>query len=534
MPPRTPDTAYRDTEEGRALLQSRIARFARIAFIMCAAFYPLGLVTRGGWGVAGKRGLIGAFGPESWWHLIGTFAFLGAWLVARRGALSARALLVTDFVMTVGVSFAFAMMGRYAPSWVRPEQFMAFVVGQLLCIRAAVLPCPALHSVAVTAVSFAPIPVLTYRIYEERPLPGSPGSLPLAMNSLVLGLVVVVTVGIISYTVHGLRERVREALRLGQYTLTEKIGEGGMGVVYKASHALLRRPTAIKLLPPERAGEHNLARFEREVQLTSQLTHPNTVSVYDFGRTPEGTFYYAMEYLDGIDLQTLSDGDGAQEPARVIHLLAQIAGALAEAHRVGLIHRDVKPANAILCERGGTPDVVKVLDFGLVKQTGSAADPSLTATGSQQIIGTPLYLSPEAITDPETMDGRSDLYALGAVGYLLLTGTPPFTGKSVIEVIGKHLHAPPTPPSERLGKPLPADLETLILKCLSKSPSERPSDAAALEAMLAGCALSGAWTKERAFAWWREKGSALRSLRPSVPVSTGTTRTLLVTREMRV
>jgi serine/threonine-protein kinase len=514
------------------LLQFRIARFARVAFIMCAAFYPLGLVTRGSWGVTGTRGLIGAFGPESTWHLAGTFAFLGAWLVTRRATLSASTLHATDFVMTVVVSFSFAMMGSRAPAWVRPEQFMAFVVGQLLAIRAAVIPCPARHSVAISAFAFAPIPVLAYLIYEKRPLAGSPGSLSLALNSLVLGAVVVVTVGIISYTVHGLRERVREALRLGQYTLTEKIGEGGMGVVYKASHALLRRPTAIKLLPPERAGEHNLARFEREVQLTSQLTHPNTVSVYDFGRTPEGTFYYAMEYLDGIDLQTLSDGEGAQDPARVIYLLAQMAGALAEAHRVGLIHRDVKPANVILCERGGTPDVVKVLDFGLVKRMGGPTD--ATATGSHQIIGTPLYLSPEAISSPETMDGRSDLYAVGVVGYLLVTGTPPFTGKSVIEVCTHHLMTPPTPPSERLGKPVPADLEGLLLKCLAKSPSERPSDAAALETMLAACALSGAWTKERASAWWREKGSVLRSLRPSVPVSTGMSRTLRVTRELRI
>jgi serine/threonine-protein kinase len=534
MPPRTPDTAYRDTDEGRALLQTRLARYARVAFIMCVSFYPLGLVTRALWGVAGSRGLVGAFGPESTWHLVGTLVFLGTWLATRRGALSARMLHATDFVMTVGVAFAFSMMGSRAPAWVRPEQFMAFVVGQLLAIRAAVIPCPARHSVTVSAFAFAPIPVLAYQIYEERPLAGSPGAVSLAANSLVLGVVVVVAVGIISYTVHGLRERVREALRLGQYTLTEKIGEGGMGVVYKASHALLRRPTAIKLLPPERAGENNLTRFEREVQLTSLLTHPNTVSVYDFGRTPEGTFYYAMEYLDGVDLQSLSDGDGAQDPARVIHLLAQIAGALAEAHHVGLIHRDVKPANVILCERGGTPDVVKVLDFGLVKQMGAPADPTLSGTAGEQIIGTPLYLSPEAIGAPETMDGRSDLYAVGAVGYLLLTGTPPFTGNSVIEVCSHHMLTPPTPPSERLGKPLPADLEALILKCLAKSPSERPSDAAALEALLAACALSGTWTKERASAWWREKGGAMRSLRPSVPVSTGTSRTLRVTRELRV
>jgi serine/threonine-protein kinase len=534
MPPRTPDTAYRDTEEGRALLQSRLARLARVSFLLCVAFYPIGLIARGAGGITGVKGFGGAFGPEATWHLIGTFLFLFAWLFTRRGVLSAAALLVADFVMTVGVSFSFAMMGRYAPAWARPEQFMAFVVGQLLVIRAAVLPCPAVHSVAVSAFALAPIPVLTHFIYDERPLAGSPGPLPLAANAAVLGLIVIAVVGIISYTVHGLRERVREALRLGQYTLTEKIGEGGMGVVYKASHALLRRPTAIKLLPPARAGEHNIARFEREVQHTSLLTHANTVSIYDFGRTPEGTFYYAMEYLDGIDLQTLSDGDGAQDPGRVIHLLVQMVGALAEAHRIGLIHRDVKPANVILCERGGTPDVVKVLDFGLVKEMGAPSDPKLSATSSHQIIGTPLYLSPEAIGAPETMDGRSDLYAVGAVGYLLLTGTPPFTGQSVIEVCSHHMLTPPTPPSERLGRPIPADLEAVILRCLAKSPSERPSDAAALEALLVACESARTWTKERAAAWWQERGSGLRSLRPSVPVSTGTSRTLRVTREIRV
>ncbi|HEX6273850.1 MAG TPA: serine/threonine-protein kinase [Polyangiaceae bacterium] len=534
MPPGTPDTAYRDTDEGRALLQSRLARLARVSFILCVVFYPIGLVARGAGGITGVSGFEGAFGPEGTWHLVGTLLFLVAWLAARNGVLSLAALLVTDFVMTVGVSFSFAMMGRYAPAWARPEQFMAFVVGQLLVIRAALLPCPTVHSVAVSACALAPIPLLAYRMYAERPLAGSPGPLPIAVNAAVLALIVVAVVGIISYTVHGLRERVREALRLGQYTLTEKIGEGGMGVVYKASHALLRRPTAIKLLPPERAGEHNIARFEREVQLTSLLTHANTVSIYDFGRTPEGTFYYAMEYLDGIDLQTLSDGDGAQEPGRVIHLLSQMVGALAEAHRVGLIHRDVKPANVILCERGGTPDVVKVLDFGLVKEMGAPADPKVSTTGSQQIIGTPLYLSPEAIGAPATMDGRSDLYAVGAVGYLLLTGTPPFTGQSVMEVCSHHMLTPPTPPSERLGRPVPADLEAVILKCLAKSPSERPRDAAALEALLAACESSKTWTNERAAAWWREKGMGLRSLRPSVPVSTGTSRALRVTREMRV
>jgi serine/threonine-protein kinase len=276
-----------------------------------------------------------------------------------------------------------------------------------------------------------------------------------------------------------------------------------MGVVYKASHALLRRPAAIKLLHPERAGEQNLKRFEREVQLTSTLTHPNTIGIYDFGRTAEGTFYYAMEYVDGFDLQTLVERDGPQDPARVAHLLAQLAGALREAHGVGLIHRDVKPANIMLCERGGMADVVKVLDFGLIKGLGRQGDPAQSEI--PRIVGTPLYLSPEALTAPDRVDARSDLYAVGAVGYFLLTGVPPFSGNNLLEVCGHHLHSNPVPPSERLGAPIPRQLEALILSCLAKSPERRPASAASLQAALLRCAV--AWTEERAARWWAERGA---------------------------
>jgi len=233
------------------------------------------------------------------------------------------------------------------------------------------------------------------------------------------------------------------------------------------------------------------------------------VSIYDFGRTPEGTFYYAMEYLDGLDLQTLVESDGPQPPGRVVHLLAQVCGALAEAHGVGLIHRDVKPANVILCERGGTPDVVKVLDFGLVKQIGPAESGAVSASAVNHIIGTPLYLSPEAITRPQDVDSRSDLYALGVVAYVLLTGAPPFSGTSVVEVCGHHLHTPPTPPSERSSTPIPDDLERIVLRCLAKSPADRPDDAATLRRELLACSAAATYTTEQAAAWWSTRGRAL-------------------------
>lgn len=238
-----------------------------------------------------------------------------------------------------------------------------------------------------------------------------------------------------SKVIYGLRESVAMAQQLGQYVIERKLGEGGMGEVYLARHTLLRRHTALKLLPPERAGAKTVARFEREVRATSRLSHPNTVAIYDYGRTREGIFYYAMEYLDGVDLQRLVQEQGPLEPSRVVHILAQIASALGEAHDGGLIHRDLKPANVFLCERGGLPDTVKVLDFGLVKETGgqsSLSGPVIAQTDVNALVGTPAYLPPESIHSPASVDGRSDLYAVGAIGYFLLTGTEVFQGSSLV------------------------------------------------------------------------------------------------------
>jgi len=288
---------------------------------------------------------------------------------------------------------------------------------------------------------------------------------------------------------HPLSSSPANAEAFGPYTLGEKIGEGGMGVVYKARQAGQQRPAAIKLLPFDRAEGRNGERFEREFQLTRKLSHPNTISVYDFGRTPEGSLYYAMEYLEGADLQKLVDRTGPQPPARVAHLLAQICDALVEAHGAGLLHRDIKPANVFLCERSDARDTVKVLDFGLIKEFGPrAGHPAQTDVDS--VVGTPTYLSPEAITAPETMDGRSDLYAVGALGYFLLTGAPPFLGKTVLEICARHLHCAPVPPSARAA--VPAELERLIMSCLAKSPAARPRDAASLRAAL--LPLAAQWT----------------------------------------
>jgi serine/threonine protein kinase len=302
---------------------------------------------------------------------------------------------------------------------------------------------------------------------------------------------------------NGLRREVRDARRLGQYTLLERLGEGGMGVVYRAQHALLRRPTAVKLLLQSRRSD-SIQRFEREVQLMAELTHPNTVAVYDYGRTGDGVFYYAMEYLEGIDLEGLVAVGGPQPPARVVHLLRQICGSLEEAHRRGLIHRDIKPANLLLCSGRSEPDTVKVLDFGLVKESAKV-EPQLTADNT--ILGTPLYMAPEAFLSPETVTARSDLYSLGAVAYLLLTGSAVFSGSSAIEVCAKHVHAEPDSPSARLGRELPPDLEALVLSCLSKTPEERPESALALREALSACRLEETWGATDAAAWWQAHGA---------------------------
>jgi serine/threonine protein kinase len=263
---------------------------------------------------------------------------------------------------------------------------------------------------------------------------------------------------------------------------------------------MLRRPTAVKMLDVDRVNESSTERFEHEVQITSQLNNPHTVAIYDYGRTPEGVFYYAMEFLDGIDLQSLVERYGPQPASRVIHVLQQICSSLYEAHSLGLVHRDIKPANIMLNRRGGEPDVVKVLDFGLVKALDDEKRAGATQQGS--LTGTPLYMSPEAIQTPNTVDARSDLYAVGAVGYFLLTGVPVFEAESVVELCHKHVAEPASPPSQRTGMSVPPVLESALMACLEKSRAKRPQTARDLGLMLARCPEAAGWSVEEADAWW--------------------------------
>jgi serine/threonine-protein kinase len=305
-----------------------------------------------------------------------------------------------------------------------------------------------------------------------------------------------------------LRQEAIKARQLGQYHLKERIGAGGMGEVYRAEHQLLRRPCAIKLIRPERAGDaSSLRRFEREVQAMATLTHWNTVEIYDYGHAPDGTFYYVMEYLPGLSLQELVDRHGPLPAERAVLLRRQVSLALPDATSLGVIHRDIKPGNIIVCKRGQIDDVVKLLDFGLVRPLNvpGMSEAKLTMEGT--LVGTPMYMSPEQAAGRSTLDVRGDLYSLGAVGYFLLTGQAPFCRTTVMELLVAHLRDP-VPAMNELRPDIPSDVQDVILRCLEKDPAQRFPDAAELEQALAHCHCAASWTPADAARWWEHHSVA--------------------------
>jgi serine/threonine-protein kinase len=277
-----------------------------------------------------------------------------------------------------------------------------------------------------------------------------------------------------------------------------------MGEVYLAEHVLLKRPCAIKLIRPEKAGDaRSLARFEREVKATAKLTHWNTVEIFDYGRADDGTFYYVMEYLPGLNLSQLVEMHGPLPAERVIHLIMQTCEALGEAHHKNLIHRDIKPANIFAANRGGVYDVVKLLDFGLAKPLADLGESGITQEGT--ITGSPLFMSPEQASGDAPPDARSDIYALGAVAYFLLAGKPPFMHEKPMRVLVSHIQEDP-PPLSNYDLQIPADIEEIVMRCLQKDPEHRFQDAEAMYQALSDCKASGLWTREIARNWWECHG----------------------------
>jgi eukaryotic-like serine/threonine-protein kinase len=497
--PRTPSGLQSPSDSAdELLLQERLRFFGGLTAAIAVGFYAVGqAMAEIGW----DRQLTRA-GHAAMWALVVLLG--GTWLYCRGRRRPERALRALDALLML----ALGLLVIVGPARSVPEPdvrglVMLLEVNLVLYTRSIFVPSSARRTLAMSTI--AAVPLVVYSVLHDNP------RFAVWKMTWLLAAITVATAG--SAVIYGLRREVRHARQLGQYTLEEKLGEGGMGVVYRARHAMLRRPTAVKLLKPERMGEAGLRRFEREVQLTASLSHPNTVTVFDYGRTPDGVFYYAMEYLEGLGLDQLVETDGPQPPARVAHVLRQVLESLAEAHGVGLVHRDVKPGNVILCERGGVSDVAKVVDFGLVKDLEAEGGMSHDGT----LVGTPLYLAPEAIRSPAA-DARADLYSVGAVAYFLLTGQHVFEGRNFVEICGHHLHTPPTPPSARLGRPLPAALEAWVLACLEKDPRRRPRSALEAASRLEACGLNGGWSADEARAWWAARGRALAaSLRAGAP-----------------
>ncbi len=313
---------------------------------------------------------------------------------------------------------------------------------------------------------------------------------------------------LVSRSLYRLQRSAHKAKRLGNYLIEKELGAGGMGKVYLARHAMICRPTAIKVLSsPEDTADSALARFEREVQLSASLTHPNTITIFDFGRTADDTFYYAMEYLEGLDLDKLVEHFGPVPPERAIYFLRQVCGSLSEAHGRGIVHRDIKPSNVFITHRGGLYDFVKVLDFGLARKVQQAEETGLTKTG--MVLGTPRYIAPESIYGTKRSDARSDLYNLGGVAYWMLTGRPLFPGASSVDLIIDHVKTIPEPPSAVAEQSIPRELDAVIMKCLEKDPDDRYQTSDELVQALQKVPVGPPWSQDLARAWWDEHGSEL-------------------------
>lgn len=497
------DTSVQFNAEMRALLQTRM----RMAAIILTAGFGLFLLR--------IPLLVSVDQVGGWWIVLPQLAVT---LILGAIAASLYSKWVPDMVTLRGVELAvfglpaifFVWMNYVRISNCAPDDMVASqsfvsetIIPWLLLIHVYGLFVPNTMrrgALVIGAMALLPVAGLlsaTYKHPGVREILWNNGGFSAAALWVVLGA------GIALYGSHRfgrLRREAFDAKRLDAYTLRQKLGSGGMGDVYLAEHRLLKRPCAIKMIRPEMAKHENaLARFASEVRAAARLSHPNTIEIYDYGHTEDGTFYYAMEYLPGLNLQEMVDRTGPLPPGRVIHLLRQVCSALREAHAVGLVHRDIKPGNIFAAERGGIHDVAKLLDFGLVKSLNPNIE-SLKLTVHGALVGSPLYAAPEVAVDGDS-DARSDVYSLGATAYFLLTGRPVFSGENAIKVIFAHANDRPAP-MRSINSEIPADIEAVVMKCLEKKPGDRFKNVEALSEALDACRNAGEWTPQLATDWW--------------------------------
>jgi len=440
-------------------------------------------------------------------HLLGAGLALVMGIVAKTYRGTCHSLLVLGLVfgtLTAGIIGYMNVEALESEGW---KYHGVSWVALWILIYATTVPAPPKKMLVWGFVTASIEPVLAaIRMHDSAMPHGSLLSiLPFFKESYISAILAVVPARLIQ----NMSQRVREARELGSYRLSERIGQGGMGEVWRAEHRLLARPAAVKLIRPEKlegrdAGTARtlMHRFEREARATAALESPHSIELFDFGIDQDGTFYYVMELLNGFDLDTLVREFGPLPAERVAQVLWQAAHSLEDAHARGLIHRDVKPANIFLCRKGQDYDFVKVLDFGLVLTDADEGEESARLTRQGMTTGTPAFMAPEQAAGTSVLDHRADLYALGCVGYWLLTGQLVFTGRSALEIAAAHLRETPVPPSKRTETPVPEALDHLILQCLEKDPGARPGSAGAIRDTLEASGLLGPWTPGRAREWW--------------------------------
>ena len=507
------------TTNSREFLQQRVAAFG----LTVAVLLLLSLVSRVILGLAFGYLLAEAAHASFWAHAVAWIPVACVWLICRSRPLPTRTIQIVEGVGLVLTSICLVVMGANLPAAAGAATTTAYSLSFGLIARAIFVPSTAKHTAWLGLAIGIPLVVAVYqnfltvdldvwnshgffRIIEEKHTLARSQSIQIGFAWALTTLLAAWATRVI----YGLRKDVRDAKKLGQYIVEEKLGEGGMGTVYRAQHGLLKRPTAIKLMSPDRNTPEDIDRFRREVQMTAKLKHPNTITIYDYGCTDDGTFYYAMELLDGVTLLEIVEAEGGLPESRVVHILRQCAMALHEAHAIGLVHRDIKPNNIMMTQQGGADDVTKVLDFGLVKSVDSKAE--TTKTWSEAIIGTPRFMSPEQILDPPSVDARSDLYALGAVGYYLLTGRFVFEGTNPIEICAQHLSAVPEPPSSVADVDVNPELERIIMRCLEKKRDKRPSSSAEFAEQLHRVPIDR-WSQRDASEWWAAVGAGIMMCR---------------------
>ena len=512
------------TEGERSFLQFRVARFGLVSGLILGTFWLyraldlyIGLHIGTPWLPDGLGD------PTMYNHLLASLSLIGVWVVVGRGTPSGRLIRTVEVIGLVAASTFLNLMALQLPLPARPDYIVIMALTAVLTVRAVYVPSTWRRSLLLAALMGGDVLFAVYHMWivvdleawahiqpslsQFRPIDSA---LFAIANATAWWTVTMATTTSASHVIYGLRKDARQAKQLGQYKLEQKLGEGGMGMVFRAHHALLRRPTAVKLLLPDKAGERSIERFEREVRLMARLRHPNTVTVFDYGRSPDGVFYYAMELIDGATLADVVAQTGPMEPRRAIALLRQAAAAMVEAHGIGLIHRDIKPANMMVHlphRHGAIGESVKMLDFGLVKELETSEG---SLTNADTVTGTPQYMSPEAITRPDQIDARTDVYALGCVLFFLLTGEHVFTGATVMEICALHLKEPPDTVQERTAQPCDPAIERLIADCLKKDPEDRIQTALELDKRLGEIAVDP-FTAQDAGEWWDEYGGVFHT-----------------------